>query len=860
MRVVLGSVGLAAVALGGWYLWWRLGSLDGTGTLGTVFLVVETLSWMQFASVAALPFLARWREGPPGAPSGTLDVFVTVCGEPVEMVEQTLVAALRIGYPHRTYVLNDGRIAGKQNWREIEQLALRLGVQCFTRTRGLSGKAGNLNYALALTDGEFVATIDADHLAAPEFAHETLGYLADDRVGFVCTYQRFRTVKRDVLNNREPFFYTVIQPAKDAAGCAISCGNGTVYRRSALADLGGFSDWNFVEDLHTSYRLHAAGWTSVFHPRPVTTGTAPETAAEYMMQRQRWAMDSLHLLIRDCPLIRPRLRWSHRFHYLQTTSFYLISWFQLVFVGAALGYAYTRHSVVNSPSAQSYLLHALPYLLSVFAFLAIGQRGLVSAVRGLQVLLFTAPMFAAAAIRVVIGGSPPGQATPKRRERRLSGQLIAPAILLGALILGLASVLRDGRPGVSPIGLFWVTFSAFLLAGPIATVTRRPHGSAGLRTGLRAAIAGVAVLALPATVTVAPLAPGASRVEAASADSMVVPEKRPSRPVPMPAAQRLIPPASGAYFGTTIAGPLASPSDVAQWSPQGKVSIIQWFQQWRSGEKRVRRDWLDTVHRSGAVPMIVWEPWARPPGGYASPDQAGASVTDIASGRYDAYIRAWARALAAYRRPVLIKFMHEMNGWWYPWSVGVNGNTPAGYVRAWRHVHGLFRAAGATNVSWVWSLNTGLGFEREAFPPASYYPGHQYVDWVGVSGMNWGTTQSWSTWLSADTIFSGDYRRLRAFGRPIMISEIGSVDEGGSQAVWVTETLDRFRRKYPAVRAVVWFDAWYNVGVDFRLGDRSRRALVKALAHPYWSRPVARAPTAHQAPPPVLRRPPPGVR
>ena len=246
-----------------------------------------------------------------------------------------------------------------------------------------------------------------------------------------------------------------------------------------------------------------------------------------MVQRQRWAMDSLRLLIRDCPLTRPGLRWRHRLHYLQTTSFYLVSCLQLVFVGTALGYAFTRLSVVNAPDPRPYLVHTLPYLLTIFAFLVIAQRGLVNAVRGLQVLLFTAPMFAAATVRVLAGRTPPRPATLKHRERRLSGHLIAPAVLLGALIVGLAHVLRDGRPGLSPIGLFWVAFSAFLLAGPIATVTWRPHLSAGLGASLRAAIAGVAVLALPATATVAPLTPGLSRAEAAlSPDSYVVLEKR----------------------------------------------------------------------------------------------------------------------------------------------------------------------------------------------------------------------------------------------------------------------------------------------------------------------------------------------
>ena len=91
----------------------------------------------------------------------TLDVFIKVCGEQPYVVERTVRAALAIDYPHRTWLLNDGRMAGKSGWDEIDALAVRYNVPCFTRTAGARGKAGNLNYALTLTDCEFIATIDA---------------------------------------------------------------------------------------------------------------------------------------------------------------------------------------------------------------------------------------------------------------------------------------------------------------------------------------------------------------------------------------------------------------------------------------------------------------------------------------------------------------------------------------------------------------------------------------------------------------------------------------------------------------------------------------------------------------------------
>ena len=114
-----------------------------------------------------------------------------------------------------------------EDWQAIEELASQYGVRCFTRTGGRRGKAGNLNHALRQTQGEFVATIDADHVATADLASETLGYFTDPAVAFVATAQLFHTPGRDVLNNREPLFYRFLQPAKDADSSAFSCGTNT---------------------------------------------------------------------------------------------------------------------------------------------------------------------------------------------------------------------------------------------------------------------------------------------------------------------------------------------------------------------------------------------------------------------------------------------------------------------------------------------------------------------------------------------------------------------------------------------------------------------------------------------------------
>ncbi len=155
--------------------------------------------------------------------------------------------------------------------------------------------------------------------------------------------------------------------------------------------------------------------------------------------------------------------------------------------------------------------------------------------------------------------------------------------------------------------------------------------------------------------------------------------------------------------------------------------------------------------------MITWEPWSAPAGEKHNAEQPDISLARIAAGDHDDYIRSFARQVAAYRGPVLIRLMHEMNGHWFSWGVGVNGNTAADFVAAWRHVHRVFAQEGAGNVSWVWSINNLESADAEA-EVAPLYPGDRYVDWVATSGFNWGDAYDWSSWRDADAIFGSAYR------------------------------------------------------------------------------------------------------
>lgn len=229
-------------------------------------------------------------------------------------------------------------------------------------------------------------------------------------------------------------------------------------------------------------------------------------------------------------------------------------------------------------------------------------------------------------------------------------------------------------------------------------------------------------------------------------------------------------------------------------------TFIGWYQDWATDT--FQPGVMDSIAARGAMPMVTWEPFDRNRG--RAPDERYALRT-IAAGDHDAAIRAYARAAAAWQRPFFLRFAQEMNGDWMPWSSGVVGNTPADFVAAWRHLHDLFAAEGATNVRWVWSPNITF----PTLPPmASFYPGDDYVDWLALDGYNRGTGLYGPGWVSLADTFNASYATITELApKPILIAETASSEFGGDKAAWIRQGfLHDLPARFPRIRAVVWFD------------------------------------------------------
>ena len=478
------------LALGIWYLVWRTPTVAGTGILGYVFYAAEVFTFASVVLTTGLMLRIRVRDGAPSPPRGTLDVFVTVCGEPSAMVEKTLVAALAIDYPHKTYLLNDCFIAKQENDREIKQLAERLGVPCFTRRIGVRKKAGNLNNGLRRTHGDFVAVIDADHIAVPHFADHTLGYFEQEDLALVATPQRVVDGTIDPLNNQEPFFYRSLMLAKDASNATFSCGNAVIYRRSALESIGGFSEWNLVEDVHTSYRLHQQGWRTAYHPYAITTGTSPTTAAEYTKQRLRWTTDNFRTFLFQNPLWRRGLKIRQRLHYFHTTGFPIFNCLQILFLICPVLFLIWRVPVMRFVAMSGYGIHTLPYMC-VLGLVMTLYAGRGAGVRNLGAAVAFAPTGVLGMLQALTGRRVPTGVTRKDREARFTPAAIPQYCLWLIALLGVvwAAVVRP--PGAVGAGL-WCAWSLYALTPFVAAVTPDKRRTRVVRRGTQLAVAGLA--------------------------------------------------------------------------------------------------------------------------------------------------------------------------------------------------------------------------------------------------------------------------------------------------------------------------------------------------------------------------------
>jgi beta-mannanase len=268
--------------------------------------------------------------------------------------------------------------------------------------------------------------------------------------------------------------------------------------------------------------------------------------------------------------------------------------------------------------------------------------------------------------------------------------------------------------------------------------------------------------------------------------------------LPLGTGQRLAPvQPSSSWIGLYVPGSPQdmAPIDAAEAETGVHAQVINFFISDSEGFPQSR---CQAVAEHGSTPLVTWEFWSIDPTGLSA----------ITNGSKDAYIADFADDAKAYGEEVWVRPFHEMNIVNYPWGVGAGGNSGPELIAAWRHIHDIFVAEGATKVKFVWCANVDSVPNTPANAISAYWPGDAYVDYAALDGYNFGTTQSWSTWRSFADVFGSAYSTVAGLtSRPIFVAETSSVEQGGSKAAWIGDMFNAIPNQFSRLVGVCWFDA-----------------------------------------------------
>jgi cellulose synthase (UDP-forming) len=364
-----------------WYFGWLLDPARvGNPGLYAVLVVAEGLNLVQALGFWwTLAGERRFARGRPGSSAGgpaaverpSVDVLVPRYSEPVEIVEPTLAAAVRLrGGDVRVWLLDDG------DSDEMAALAKRVGAGYLRRHEHTGAKAGNINAALARTSGEYVLVLDCDHVPHPDFLVRTLPAMADPHVAFVQTPQHYANSTGNPVAaaawSQQALFFGCIARGKNVRGAMFCCGTNVVFRRAALDDVDGFPEDSVTEDFLLSVRLQERGWRTEYVAEVLAQGLGPEDMASYASQQLRWARGCLSAIPTT---LRSNLSPRLKAQYLLSSAYFLSGWTVVVYMMLPVSRILLGAQPLAVSGADQFLAHFAPYFALSLLTVAVAGAG-----------------------------------------------------------------------------------------------------------------------------------------------------------------------------------------------------------------------------------------------------------------------------------------------------------------------------------------------------------------------------------------------------------------------------------------------------------------------------------------------------
>lgn len=280
-----------------------------------------------------------------------------------------------------------------------------------------------------------------------------------------------------------------------------------------------------------------------------------------------------------------------------------------------------------------------------------------------------------------------------------------------------------------------------------------------------------------------------------------------------------------------------------------RQAIIGYSSFW--GRESFPRDALNIVHSYGAVSLIYWNPWD----GHGKSTPNRFNLDAILAGKWDPYIDVWARGAKEFGHPMLVSWGLEMNGNWFPWSgIFAGGGKllqsepvkkykgPEVFKKAYRYVVDRVRAAGASNIQWVFHPNNSADPNEPWNIIKEYYPGDNYADWLAYSA--YGKQYPGPGWEPFEDVLPPYFQALADLHptKPILLAEwgIGEFPKQGDKGAWIKDAFTGFKSRFPRIKgAVFWHERWQNGDLTYsNLRVNSSRGALRAyqdgVSDPYW--------------------------
>ncbi|WP_162418338.1 glycosyltransferase [Cyclobacterium roseum] len=799
----------AEVGIGHRLLYWLL-------TVALLFKLLELIfEWYHFEGLSGVkPKL----EPPKLNKSYKVDMFTTACpGEPFEMIAETLKAMVAVRHPHNNYLCDEG------DDPHLKQLCGELGVYHITRRTHENAKAGNINHALARSNGEFCVILDPDHVPAPDFLDKVLPYFQDPKIGYVQVVQAYKnqyeTLIAKAAAEQTYTFYGPYMRIMGEYGTAQAIGANCTFRRKALESVGGHAP-GLTEDMHTSMLLHAEGWESVYVPEIVSKGLVPSSLSAYYQQQLKWSRGTFDLWLNLFPKLFGKFSWKQKIHYGLLPLYYLFGFITLIDVAVPV-YALLTGTYPWQMNPWKFFGYFTPLLLLGLLVRAKSQTYLHDPEeKGIHLLggilrVGTWWIYILGFFYTLINKKVLYIPTPKVHSYKNEFLLSIPNLVIGlfSIVAAVYGLNRDWHPYSFLMAAFALTNGLIFLISVFISQSQLIDYVKNFRDSLKESqnplslnitYSKINKMAIPVVIfslaaTLVLLIPGGF--------TSVKDDEQETK------GQANISDKLGGFYLGAYLPVLDLAEDMARVTKTEKASGCDWaiistYLAWGDDPLPISR-WQKVIDH-GAIPMITWEPFTNLFEEYKNhPDlrENKKVLQYISKGHFDTYIDQMALALRDLKSPVFLRFAHEMDNPMYPWSEA-GGNSPEEFKAAWIYIYERFEDLGAKNVSWVWS-------PWSASKMKAYFPygdginrdNNGYVDWIGLTALNYGQAYSDQKVRDFSEIYEpfADKIEELSLKLPVMLAEFGSTSYGIDPVQWNREALVRIKSSHPEINALVFF-------------------------------------------------------